>query len=50
MGHNPYQNGYWADSRVQANDLIKERWLAELDQDSWLMGAPDLFDSLGYLK
>ena len=50
MWGEPYQNGYWGDSRVQANDLIKEHWLAELDQNFWLMGGPDLLASLGYSK
>ena len=50
MWGKPYQNGYWGDSRVQVNDLIKEHWLAELKQDSWLMGGPDLFTTLGYLQ
>ena len=38
----PYPNGYWGDSRVQANTLILERWQAELAQDKWLFGNKDL--------
>ncbi len=32
----------------QANDLIRERWLAELDQDFWLIAGPELRSTLGY--
>ena len=41
-------NGYWGDSRVQANDTIRERWLAEIGTPFWLHGTPDLFKMLGY--
>jgi hypothetical protein len=37
---------YWGDSRVEANALIRERWLAETGTDSWLHGGPQLFDAL----
>jgi len=37
---------YWRDSRIQANALIRERWLAEIDTESWLHGGPDLLDTL----
>jgi hypothetical protein len=37
---------YWGDSRIQANALIRERWLAEIGTESWLHGGPDLFDTL----
>jgi hypothetical protein len=30
MWGKPYRNGYWGDSRVQANDEIKQRWLEEI--------------------
>ncbi|MGD9050167.1 MAG: hypothetical protein PVF77_19090 [Anaerolineae bacterium] len=48
MWGKPYRNGYWGDSRVQANDEIKQRWLGEIEQDFWLQGSPDLFQVLGY--
>ena len=41
-------NGYWGDSRVQVNDTIRERWLAEIGTAFWLHGTPDLFKTLGY--
>jgi hypothetical protein len=44
----PYQNGYWGDSRVQANDLILDHWLAELIQPTWLMASRSLYNLLGY--
>jgi hypothetical protein len=50
MWGEPYRNGYWGDSRVQANGFIQERWLAELNRDFRLMASPDLFATLGYSK
>ena len=41
-------NGYWGDTRVQANDDIKARWLAEIGDPLWLHGSLDLFQKLGY--
>jgi hypothetical protein len=32
----PYQNGYFGDSRVQANAQIEQRWLTELADPLWL--------------
>ena len=40
-------NGYWGDSRVQVNDTIRERWLAEIGTPFWLHGTPGLFETLG---
>jgi L-ascorbate metabolism protein UlaG (beta-lactamase superfamily) len=48
MWGKPYRNGYWGDSRVQTNDQIKQRWLAEIEQDFWLNASPDLFETLNY--
>ena len=32
----PYQNGYWGDSRVQANPEISKKWLTEIgDKSFW---------------
>ena len=31
----PGNQGYWGDSRLQANDLVKSRWLAEIESDFW---------------
>jgi len=27
----PYHQGYWGDSRVQMNDVIRQKWLSEVD-------------------
>jgi hypothetical protein len=50
MWGKPYRNGYWGDSRVQVNEQIRERWLAEIEQDFWLNADPKLFETLGYQK
>lgn len=34
----PYRNGYFGDSRVQADPEIERRWLAELANPSWIAG------------
>ena len=39
-------NGYWGDSRVEANALVQGRWLAEIRKELWLHGGPDLFSLL----
>jgi hypothetical protein len=44
----PYHNGYWGDSRIQANGEIKERWLAEIESDFWLNAGENLFQKLGF--
>ena len=32
----PYANGYWGDSRVQANSEISKKWLSEIsDKSLW---------------
>jgi hypothetical protein len=36
----PYANGYWGDSRVEANPLISERWLAEIRAADWVQMGP----------
>jgi hypothetical protein len=41
-------NGYWGDSRIQANEVIKERWLEEISVDFWAHGSPELFGLLGH--
>lgn len=32
----PYDNGYWGDSRVQANEEITRRWLDVVDDERWI--------------
>ena len=39
----PYDSGYWGDSRLQANDLIAERWRQRVGANSgWLHGSEAL--------
>lgn len=42
----PYRQGYWGDSRVQANPVIKARWLETVTAPGWLHASPTLFDAL----
>lgn len=35
----PYASGYWGDSRIQANDSIRQRWLAEIRKPAWVHGG-----------
>lgn len=36
MWASPYADGYWGDSRVQANDYIFEQWRNEVNKDVWI--------------
>jgi hypothetical protein len=38
----------WGDSRVEANETVRELWLTEVQIDFWLKASPDLFEQLGY--
>lgn len=40
--------GYWGDSRVQANATIKQRWLNKIGTSDFHQAKPELFDILGY--
>ncbi len=46
----PYAHGYWGDSRIQANETIQARWLAEIRKPRWLHGGPALFSALNDLR
>ena len=50
MWSKPYRSGYWGDSRVQVNDEIKARWLAEIQRDLWLNASPGLFEFLDFYQ
>jgi hypothetical protein len=39
-------DGYWGDSRIEANRFIEQQWRAEIAKASWLHGGPGLFDAL----
>jgi hypothetical protein len=42
MWAKPYNQGYWGDSRVQTNSVIREKWLDEVsDELFWLHGETD---------
>ncbi|WP_026958508.1 family 31 carbohydrate-binding protein [Aliagarivorans taiwanensis] len=43
-----YGEGYWGDSRVQANSLIEENFTAEVSDGVWLLQNEQLFAQLGY--
>jgi beta-mannanase len=43
----PYSQGYWGDTRVQANATIKANWQTEINTPFWLHGGPTLFNQLG---
>ncbi len=44
----PYNNGYWGDSRIQANDYIEEKWSSELQNNNWIKGDEDLQELLSW--
>ena len=43
----PYMQGYWGDSRVQANPEIQKKWQETMSDKRWLHASPDLFAKLG---
>ena len=38
----------WQDARVQANEIIKKRWLNEINKERYLQSSPNLYEILGY--
>lgn len=38
----------WKDSRVEANPIIKERWLEEVQKEEYLKSSPELYSLLGF--
>jgi len=44
----PYWQGYWGDSRVEANDYLKTKWLETTSQQRWMHASPSLFSELGF--
>ncbi|PWJ38498.1 fibronectin type III domain-containing protein [Sediminitomix flava] len=42
----PYNEGYWGDTRVEANTVIKSKWLEETNKDFWLLGSTDISSKL----
>ena len=43
-----YNEGYWGDSRVQANSLILQNWLDETGKDKYIKLSSDLFAKLNF--
>lgn len=43
-----YTEGYWGDSRVQANSTILSNWNAQINQSTFLKAGSNLFTQLGY--
>ena len=43
----PYENGFWGDSRVQADPYILEQWKAVLAGKQWRHGGGDLYEVIG---
>ena len=42
-------NGFWGDTRIEANDVIASNWANEISDSSfWLHGGPNLFAELGF--
>ena len=40
--------GYWGDTRVQANQFILNNWLNEIQSSSWVNASPNLFSNMGF--
>ncbi len=38
----------WKDSRVEANSIIKKRWLEEVQKEKYLKSSPELYSLLGF--
>ncbi|CAM2005199.1 PKD domain-containing protein [Acanthopleuribacter pedis] len=44
----PYPEGYWGDTRVQANTTIRQRWINELTSNAvWLNGGNSINQDIG---
>ena len=44
----PYGEGYWGDTRIQVNSLIRTNWLNEVTSSGWHNASSTLFCDLGY--
>jgi len=42
----PYPEGYWGDTRVETNAVIRDRWLAEVNTSFWLQGSANIGDEI----
>jgi len=46
----PYNMGYWGDSRVQENNIIKSNWNNIINAPQWVKGSKNLFNLIGFRK
>jgi len=46
----PYRQGYWGDSRVEVNPVIKAKWIETISQSQWMLASPTLFSDLGFTQ
>ncbi len=44
---NPYENGYWGDSRIQVNETLESKWLEKVTATGWISGSEELTVILG---
>jgi hypothetical protein len=44
----PYKMGYWGDTRVEVNPVIKAKWIETISQPKWMLSSPTLFSDLGF--
>ncbi len=42
----PYNSGYWGDTRVEKNAVIRNRWKAEMNKGFWLQGHNNIGSQL----
>ncbi|OJJ20261.1 hypothetical protein BKI52_17495 [marine bacterium AO1-C] len=42
----PYPEGYWGDTRVETNAVIRDRWLTEVNTSFWLQGSTNISDEI----
>jgi hypothetical protein len=45
----PHRQGYWGDSRVEVNPVIKAKWIETISQGKWMLSSPTLFSDLGFI-
>ena len=38
----PYEQGYWGDTRIEANNTIENNWVNQITQSGWLHGSGNL--------
>ncbi len=46
----PYEKGYWGDSRIQSNSLIRSNWNTQINTSEWIKGSENLFERIGFIQ